>query len=153
MVDDIVNVDQCTLPAAEPPEGEVSDFSDRGALVPAIIAVCSFMMATALVTTGGRLYVNRKQLAWSDCTFPQRNSFLHMMIRRLIRISDCCTAGLVFAVTETTLMFFRECPGIFSGLLAVNGARWPELHLARHQWDIPLCWLLGDTVKVGRFPG
>ncbi|KAH6650568.1 hypothetical protein F5144DRAFT_598016 [Chaetomium tenue] len=70
----------------EPPEGEVSDFSDRGALVPAIIAVCSFMMALALVTTGGRLYANRKQLALSDYF---------------------CTAGLVFAVTETTLMFFR----------------------------------------------
>ncbi|KAK3300545.1 uncharacterized protein B0H64DRAFT_18438 [Chaetomium fimeti] len=66
------------------------------------------MMASALVTTGGRLYANRTQLAWSDY---------------------CCTAGLGFAVTETSLMFF-------------------QLRIARHAWNIPVCWLLGDTVKL-----
>lgn len=111
MVDDTSNVDRCTIPAAEPPEGEVSDFSDAGTLVPAAIAVGSFMMALALIITGGRLYAHRRHLAWSDCKFSQGNSFLHTMARWLIRVPDCCTAALVFAITETSLMFFRERPG------------------------------------------
>jgi hypothetical protein len=90
----------------------VSDFSDAGTLVPAAIAVGTFMMALALIITGGRLYAHRRQLAWSDCKFPQGNSFLYVMARQLIRLPDFCTAALVFAITETSLMFFRELPGV-----------------------------------------
>ncbi|KAH6853930.1 hypothetical protein B0I37DRAFT_18758 [Chaetomium sp. MPI-CAGE-AT-0009] len=107
MVSDLPNIDLCTLPAAKPPEGELTNFSDPGTLAPAVIAVCTVMMASSLVTTGGRLFANKSQLAWSDY---------------------CCMAGLGFAVVETSLMLF-------------------QLHIARHQWNIPVCWLLGDTVK------
>src|SRR5690348_12203248 len=76
-----------------------------------------------------------------------------MITRRLISLPDCCTAGLGFAVAETSLMLFREYPGHYLFLaVAANGVRWLELRIARHEWNIPVCWLLGDTVKVGRSP-
>lgn len=64
---DTSGVDLCALPAATPPEGQVSNFVDPPSFAPIIIPVCTVMMSSALVVTAGRLFVNRKHLACSDC--------------------------------------------------------------------------------------
>jgi hypothetical protein len=64
---DLSGIDLCAYPVGPPPEGKVSNFDDPPSLAPVIIAVCAIMTALDLLVAGGRLYANRKQLAWSDC--------------------------------------------------------------------------------------
>ena len=66
-MDDFSGIDLCAYPTAPPPEGMVSNFEDRGTLAPTVIGVCAVVMALALLTTTGRVFANRRQLAWSDC--------------------------------------------------------------------------------------
>ncbi|KAK4241545.1 hypothetical protein C8A03DRAFT_12189 [Achaetomium macrosporum] len=63
---DLSGIDLCSIRVGMPPEGEVPNFADPPSLVPTIIPVCTVMMTLALLVTAGRLFVNRKQLGWSD---------------------------------------------------------------------------------------
>jgi hypothetical protein len=71
-MENLSGIDFCATPAAQPPKGMVSNFEDRGKLVPAVIGVCTIMMALALLATAGRVFANRKRLAWSDCELSHR---------------------------------------------------------------------------------
>lgn len=73
-MDNFSGVDLCAYPAGQPPQGMVSNLEDRGTLVPSVIKVCTVMMALAVLATSGRVFANRKQLAWSDCEFAFEES-------------------------------------------------------------------------------
>lgn len=75
-MDNLSGIDLCAYPAGQPPQGMVSNFEDRGTLVPSVIGVCTVMMALAILATSGRVFANRKQLTWSDCEFAFENSVI-----------------------------------------------------------------------------
>ena len=59
-------VDLCAQPAVAPPRGVVPNFVNPVTLVPVLIGVCTVMMTSAVLVLGGRLFVNRRKLTWSD---------------------------------------------------------------------------------------
>ncbi len=60
----------CAFPAAIPPDGVKPNFVDPETLAPVSIAVCTLSMTAAFIFTAGRLFANRRKLAWSDCEPP-----------------------------------------------------------------------------------
>lgn len=63
----LAGIDLCLFPAAIPPSGVTSNFTDPPTYAPAVLAVSIVMMALSIIFTSGRLFANRKQLLWSDC--------------------------------------------------------------------------------------
>lgn len=60
-------VNLCALPTGPPRPGMVSNFVDPPSLAPVIVCVCATLMTTAVLTMAGRLFINRRNLTWSDC--------------------------------------------------------------------------------------
>jgi len=64
-----LGIDLCAFPAGAPPPGVTPNFVNPPTLAPTSIAICTIMMALAVVFAAGRLFANRKRLEWSDCKF------------------------------------------------------------------------------------
>ncbi|KAI0003883.1 hypothetical protein F4779DRAFT_630576 [Xylariaceae sp. FL0662B] len=60
------NVDLCTIPAGEPPNGKVSNLIDPDTLAPATISICTILTVWAVLFAIVKLYLNWRKLSVAD---------------------------------------------------------------------------------------
>lgn len=66
-MDQLQNVDLCTLPLSANPDGSPPNFDDPPSLQPPLIALTAILLPFSVVITAGRLYINRHALKLADC--------------------------------------------------------------------------------------
>lgn len=159
----------CGIAAGTPPEGQVSNLVDPPTLASLIWGLTISMTVLSLFFTVTRIYVNFRKLRASDSesTQPFAKSCTcgcespTACAERDVTNDRVCNHSLG---PECGLLGINRCRYVFPppprpDNLQVLVARqhashhkvlihFPEVKWARHLWDIPVCWMTGDYMKV-----
>ncbi|KXX74937.1 hypothetical protein MMYC01_208506 [Madurella mycetomatis] len=147
-------LDFCTIPAQMPPDGQIPDYDDWSSLPPVIIAVCAVMMSSAAFITAGRLFANKRQLAWSD--FIARSIFMttalcsakasiFMLLSQIFTIQRHMKLAIWAGLIATTLLYLMNIIFIFYYFTPSPGQTWDDVVLTA-KVDGSLVWTVASSV-------
>lgn len=115
----------CGIAVVPPPDGVESNLIDPPTLTASIWAVSMVMLISALFFLVARVFVNIRKLSAPDCGFLFSTRWLSLTHNA----PDFAIIAMVFSIA------YSACE--------ISTWKWQ-----RHIYDIPLCWINQDFIKV-----